>query len=98
MLVKLGLNQLLPLVEALHQHTPSYDVIMELLRGGTDINTAVCECHTSPINMVMAKCNFAVVGLLLQVDAKLRVADYKMEELARVLSNVLCYVYTFNER
>ena len=75
-----GSNPRLPLVEALHQHTPSYDVIMELLRAGTDIDAAVCECHTSPINMILAKCNMPSIVLILQVDAKLRVADYKMEE------------------
>ena len=82
-LAKTAHNKRQPITEAVHQHTLHYDVIIELLRGGVDIDSAICDCHTSPLNTVLSRSNMAVFSLLIQVDAKLDIFDSKRKEMER---------------
>ena len=82
-----GPKMRLPLTEALHQHTPNRDIILELLRAGCDIDAARCDCHDSPLNMVLSKASIPIVFLLMQVDSKAgTVPSAKLDELSKYCS------------
>ena len=85
------------LTEALHQYRPSYDIVLELLRAGCDIDSAKCMCHDSPIDIVLAKHSNLVLSLLMQVDARKGVLQQeKMEEIRTFCPKTYAFLQQFS--
>ena len=90
-------NQRNVLTEALHQYCPNYDIILELLRAGCDIDRASCACHDSPINMVMARNRFMILSLLMQVDSKKGILQReKMDEINSYCPKTYTFLQQFD--